>query len=85
MLHGDGTPLSALAWLNTWLEGRVDGCSVPETARDLDAQLLVTELDGGLLLFNPDREQAHAPRLTGCWGEVGALEPLETRWVPRTP
>jgi hypothetical protein len=52
VLPGDGSPLSALAWLNTWLEGRL-ALPVPDVARDAERSRLVTRLEGGELDYEP--------------------------------
>jgi hypothetical protein len=88
VLTGDGSPLSALAWLNTWLAGDIDGAPPPDPPRDARQGCLVTALRGGLLVHNPDRRSARCPRLVGGGAsafEAEPLAPLETRWLPGGP
>jgi hypothetical protein len=57
VLPGDGSPLSALAWLSTWIDGSIDGLPALQVARDLAGGLLVSELEGGRLEHEPGSQE----------------------------
>ena len=57
VLPGDGSPLSALAWLNTWLEGPIGGLPRLEAARDPARRRLVSALEGGRLEYEPGSQE----------------------------
>lgn len=57
VLPGDGSPLSALAWLNTWIDGSIEGLPALEAARDPAGRLLVGELEGGRLEHEPTTQE----------------------------
>ncbi len=84
ILCGDGTPLSALAWLHSWLDHRIPGAASPTIPRDDRRACLVTAFPAGALVHNPDPREAHELRLVGTGRRVyrAELAPLETRWLP---
>ena len=57
VLPGDGSPLSALAWLSTWIDGSIDGLPALQAARDPGGRLLVSELEGGRLEHEPGSQE----------------------------
>jgi len=86
VLAGDGTPLSAMAWLLTWLAGDIEGHPSPDPPRDATQRCLVTPLADGLLLHNPETQESVAPVIEGATYEIDSMRlpplgPLETRWV----
>jgi len=90
VLRGDGTPLAALAWLQSWLAGELSGLpEPPDPPRDSQRQAEVTHFDGGVLIFNPHPERGCLARLIGrdlpAEAAAGplALAPLATQWCPR--
>jgi hypothetical protein len=91
VLPGDGTPLSALAWLRLWLdEAPQQVVASGRLAGDASMRCLVTALDGGLLVHNPDASAAARPDLQGHgadWtaGIDGQVPPLGTRWLTVPP
>jgi hypothetical protein len=96
VLRGDGTPLAALALLNAWLAGDLEGLAPPppDPPRDALQRCLVSALDGGLLVHNPHPVSAARPQLVGTlphatrrrttWNSLrpwSLLDPLQVRWV----
>lgn len=57
VLPGDGSPLSALAWLATWIDGSISGLVPPAVARDPSQRLLVSALEGGRLEYDPGSQE----------------------------
>ncbi|MHC5211365.1 MAG: hypothetical protein ACYTG2_11655 [Planctomycetota bacterium] len=84
VLPGDGTPLSALAHLRSWLEqAPAEPEAAPRLARDVTMQCIVSALDGGLLVRNPHPDDAALPALEGHPAATAVAEPvppLSTRW-----
>ncbi|MHC4845039.1 MAG: hypothetical protein ACYTCU_02645 [Planctomycetota bacterium] len=89
VLAGDGTPLSAMAWLLTWLAGELQGHPSPDPPRDASQSCLVTPLADGLLLHNPDASLVATPTLVGRGADARRaahppgieLQPLQTLWL----
>jgi hypothetical protein len=54
VLRGDGTPLSALAWLRTWLDGRLP-VAPPAIERDPDERAWVAAWADARLEIEPAR------------------------------
>jgi len=57
VLPGDGSPLSALAWLATWIDGSIAGLAPPAVARDPLRRTLVSALEGGRLEHEPGSQR----------------------------
>jgi len=81
VLAGDGTPLSALAWLAAWLDGALDAPAPPEVARDPARRCHVTAFEGGWLAHDPDGARPARLVLPGAAGATD-LAPLRTAWIP---
>jgi hypothetical protein len=60
VLPGDGSPLSALAWLATWIDGSIEALPPPAIAHDPSRRLLVSALEGGRLEHEPGSQET-------CW------------------
>jgi hypothetical protein len=80
ILPGDGTPLSAAAWLSTWLAGGVPGTATPSVWRDEHGRCFVTTFEGGALLHNPDGRAPHRAHLVDGHGREADVD-LDPRGI----
>jgi hypothetical protein len=88
LLTGDGTPLSALALLRSWIdELPPEQFAAGRLARDASLSCIVSALAGGLLVHNPDPCGAASPMLAGhpavpMPSDVpDPIAPLGSRWM----
>jgi len=84
ILPGDGTPLSAAAWLSTWLAGGIPGPATPDVWRDEHGRCFVTTFGSGALLHNPDPRAGHRARLVNGAGRTADVDlpPRAVVWWP---